>query len=135
MSSSASRRIRSREIESPKFIMEKRVILAFVLSFAVIYAFTSLYSPRPGTTEPAASVQTSPPQPAKEKAPAPIITAEKAETTPADNAAEARADKAEDFVVETPLYIATVSNVGGVLKSYKLKMYSDGEGHPLELVD
>ena len=37
--------------------------------------------------------------------------------------------------METPLYIATFSNVGGVLRSIKLKMYTDGEGHPLELID
>ena len=37
--------------------------------------------------------------------------------------------------METPLYIATFSNVGGVLRSCKLKNYTDGEGHPLELID
>ena len=115
--------------------MEKRVILAFVLSFAVIYAFTSLYSPRPTTTEPAAGVQTSPPLPGKETSPAPAIPAQKAETALPDSAAEVHGDKSEDFVVETPLYSATISNLGGVLRSYRLKMYSDGEGHPLELID
>src|SRR5262249_31709576 len=45
------------------------------------------------------------------------------------------AEKSEEFVFDTPLYIATISNVGGVLKSYKLKAYSDGEGHPLELIN
>jgi len=37
--------------------------------------------------------------------------------------------------VDNPLYIATISNTGGVLKSYKLKSYSDGQGNPLELID
>src|SRR5437879_13712515 len=103
MPSSASRRIRSREIESPKFIMEKRVILAFVLSFAVIYAFTSLYSPRPTTTDPAAGVQTSPPPPRKETSPAAAIPAQKAETAPPDIAADEHRDQAEHLAVETPL--------------------------------
>jgi len=114
--------------------MEKRVILAFVLSFAVIYAFTTLYSPRPAT-QPATSVETPSPPPVKEAAPTPNVPAQKAETPLSDNAVEAHADRAEDFVMETPLYIATVSNVGAVLRSYKLKMYSDGEGHPTELID
>jgi YidC/Oxa1 family membrane protein insertase len=48
---------------------------------------------------------------------------------------ESRAEKAEDFVIETPLYTATISNVGGVLKSYRLKGYTDGEGQPLELIE
>jgi YidC/Oxa1 family membrane protein insertase len=37
--------------------------------------------------------------------------------------------------VDTPLYTATLSNLGGVLTSYKLKAYSDGEGKPLELIN
>src|SRR5207237_4081783 len=114
--------------------MEKRVILAFVLSFSVIYPFTTLYSPR-HAPEPAASVQTSSPPPVKETSPIPTTPAEKTETQVTPGAAEVHADKTEDFVVDTPLYTATVSNVGGVLRSYKLKMYSDGEGHPLELID
>src|SRR5206468_1581429 len=46
-----------------------------------------------------------------------------------------RAEKAEEFEVDTPLYTATFSNVGAVLKSYKLKAYADDKGHPLELID
>jgi len=37
--------------------------------------------------------------------------------------------------MDTPLYTATISNLGGVLKSYKLKEYKDGESHPLELIN
>jgi YidC/Oxa1 family membrane protein insertase len=117
--------------------MEKRVILAFVLSIAVMYAFTALYTSRK-PAEPAAAVETaSPPATpaAANQSPAtPSGAAEKAEPAlPAGQ--ESRADKAEDFVIDTPLYTATVTNVGGLLKSYRLKEYSDGEGQPLELID
>jgi YidC/Oxa1 family membrane protein insertase len=115
--------------------MEKRVILAFVLSIAVMYVFTTLYTPRKAP-EPVSGVETpaSLPAPANQNPPTPSRAAEKAEPVPATEQ-ESRADKAEDFVIETPQYIAAISNVGGVLKSYRLKAYTDGEGHPLELID
>jgi YidC/Oxa1 family membrane protein insertase len=37
--------------------------------------------------------------------------------------------------VETQLYEATVSNVGGVLRSFRLKEYLDAEGKPTELIE
>jgi len=113
--------------------MEKRVILAFVLSFLVLYAFRALYTPpanpeptASGNTPPVVEPKTNPPEPAPSKAvePAPVV--------PSENIA---GEKAEELPFETPLYTATFSNVGGVLKSFKLKEYSDGEGHPLELIN
>src|SRR5882672_1577464 len=115
--------------------MEKRVILAFVLSIAVMYAFTAIYSPR-HAPEPVSGVQTAtPPPPANQTPAVPSTPVEKTETPAPVPVEEAQADKAEDVVVDTPLYTATISNVGGVLKSYRLKAYPDGEGHPLELID
>ena len=112
--------------------MEKRVIIAFALSFAVFYAFTVLFPPKPAETTPQA--QTAPPQ-VNKPAPQSRQPVEKTEERVIPTTEEERADKAEDFVIDTPLYTATVSNVGAVLKSYKLKMYTDGEGKPLELID
>src|SRR5207253_7251064 len=124
--------------------MEKRVILAFVLSFAVLYAFRALYSPPPAS-EPAPTEQSTPAVPANKPSPAPLPNQPEQKTgapgsasTPATTpppAQDLHAEKSEDFVMETPLYVATFSNVGGVLRSIKLKMYTDGEGHPLELID
>ena len=114
--------------------MEKRVIIAFVLSIAVMYLFTTLYTPRK-PLDPASAVETTTtPAPANPIPTLPSGAAEKAEPAPPPEQ-ESRAAKAEDFVIETPLYTASVSNVGGVLKSYRLKAYSDAEGHPLELID
>jgi len=112
--------------------MEKRVILAFVLSFAILYAFRSLYSPPP-PAESETSVQTPPAEPSNNGPRGPNAPAQ----TEAQLATvgDLRAEKPEDFEIDTPLYTATFSNIGGVLKSYKLKAYSDAEGHPLELID
>ena len=44
--------------------------------------------------------------------------------------------ESEEFKrVETALFVAEVSNVGGVLKSFQLKKYTDAMGKPTELVD
>ena len=113
--------------------MEKRVILAFVLSFAVLYAFRSLYSPPP-PAESETSVQTPSAVPTTNGSSGSNAPAEKTEPLSA-TVGDVRAEKPEDFEIDTPLYTAIFSNIGGVLKSYKLKAYSDGEGHPLELID
>src|SRR5437762_3890940 len=117
--------------------MEKRVILAFVLSIAVMYAFTALYAPRkapePNPIEQSSATPPAPPTTPTAATVPPVNPPQSTSEAAAEE--DARADKAEEIVLETPLYSATISNVGGVIKSYKLKSYSDGEGHPLELID
>src|SRR5437870_4099538 len=117
--------------------MEKRVILAFVLSIAVMYVFTSLYTPRkaPEPTPEAQSTASGPVTPPPAPQPANAPPAPTASQAPAGTEQDSRADKTEDFVLDTPLYTATISNVGGVIKGYRLKSYPDAEGHPLELID
>ena len=109
--------------------MEKRIILAFILSFAVLYGFRALFSPPEPTSRPPASAQIPTPPGANPS----VESAEPVGRASPDR--DIRADKPEDLVVDTPLYTATVSNIGGVLKSYKLKAYSDADGHPIELID
>src|SRR5438552_19170676 len=108
--------------------MEKRVILAFVLSIAVMYLFTSLYAPRkaPESTPEAPSAASGPATPTATTPPASATAPVETSTfsAAAATAQDSRADKAEDFVLDTPLYTATISNVGGVIKSYRLKSYS-----------
>jgi YidC/Oxa1 family membrane protein insertase len=111
--------------------MEKRVILAFVLSFVVLYAFRALFVPTPPAEAPT-NVQ-APAPPASHPAPPPAATnVEVSTSVPPEGI---KAAKSEELSFETPLYTATFSNVGGVLTSFKLKEYSDGEGHPLELIN
>ncbi|HEY2379890.1 MAG TPA: membrane protein insertase YidC [Terriglobia bacterium] len=113
--------------------MEKRVIIAFVLSFVVLYAFRALYSPPPTGQEPQQAAQASPPS--SQKAPVVPPLQQNVEAPEVAHAAEIQGGKTEDFTVDTPLYTAIVSNIGGVLKSYKLKDYTDGAGHSLELIN
>ena len=117
--------------------MEKRVIIAFILSFAVLYGFRSLFSPPPPppgepvpVVQPAAPVTPNVPPAASSTAPVP-----KEKEQPPKPTADIRSETTEDVVFETDLYAARFSNVGGVLKSYKLKQYLDAEGLPIELIN
>jgi YidC/Oxa1 family membrane protein insertase len=116
--------------------MEKRVIIAFALSILIMYAFNALYRPRPQPEAPIVSQAPAAPTPETNVPPSPAKAVSK-ETSVAEEPSptNVKGEKAEDFTVETPLYVATLSNVGGTLRSYRLKEYSDGEGQPLELIE
>src|SRR6266850_756205 len=108
--------------------MEKRVIFAFILSLAVLYGFRWLFTPPATVPETAASVQPAEPSPTP-----PAATSTKPPNAPTASSAPApatnlRAEKAEEFGFDTPLYTATLSNAGGTLRSYKLKAYADADG-------
>ena len=123
--------------------MEKRLILAIVLSFLVLmgYQYFIVKPTKPAVTP----VETSPATPA---APLPG-TAGAAQNRP-DAPAEAKAAQAEavpapalgavagqaetDVVVETSLYKAVWTNKGAVLKSWKLKNYKNSLKEDLDLV-
>jgi YidC/Oxa1 family membrane protein insertase len=117
--------------------MEKRIIIAFILSFGVLYAFRAFYAPSETAKTPntAASVPVTatPPNAEEPKSPEPTPTPTPAVTE--SPATEIQSDKIENVTVDTPLYTAVITNVGAVLKSYKLKAYSDGKGQPLELIN
>ena len=124
--------------------MEKRIIIAFILSFGVLYVFRALYIPPANTPKSVNTVdQPSVPLGGVPPGTAPVaastnaaipLTEGKGETS-ATPSVDIQAEKAEDVAFDTALYTATISNVGGVLKSYKLKAYSDAEGHPTELIN
>jgi len=124
--------------------MEKRLILAIVLSFLVLMgwqyfvvkptklAVTSVETPPappaaplPGT---AGAAQESRQEEPAEAKPAP------AETVPAPDLGAVAGQAETDVVVETSLYKAVWTNKGGVLKSWKLKNHKNSLKEDLELV-
>ena len=119
--------------------MEKRVLLAVVLSFVVLYGFQAMF-PSPEPPKPGASPAPAAGAPQSGKAGAsttPAVAVEPASTPAAAAAAAAPivADEAErDVVVESEWITATFTTRGGALKSWRLKKYFDHSGHPLELV-
>jgi YidC/Oxa1 family membrane protein insertase len=120
--------------------MEKRLILAIVLSFLVLFGYQALVvkpkKPAPASAVPTAAVPAAPvpgtaaearteTKPAASEAkPAPVETA----PAPVPAAVAGRAES--EVVVETSLYRAVWSNKGGVLRSWKLKEHKSIRKEP-----
>jgi YidC/Oxa1 family membrane protein insertase len=114
--------------------MEKRVLLAVVLSFAVLYGFQLMFPP-PEPPRPEAPAAEQPgqvsPVPTAQQPPAATPALEPG----AAAAAPLVADAAErEVVVESEAVRAVFSTRGGVLTSWRLKKYTGADGQPLELV-
>jgi YidC/Oxa1 family membrane protein insertase len=121
--------------------MEKRLLLAVVLSFIVVFGYNALFLP-PEPPKPAAT-----PSPAAPAAPAaqpgvppgPGAGPAQGATPPAEpvpvEAAPVVSDTAErDVTFENEAVSAVFTTRGGALKSWRLKKYQDAAGKPLELV-
>jgi YidC/Oxa1 family membrane protein insertase len=109
--------------------MEKRLLLAFILSFGVLYGFRYFYPPPPVAEK---AAQTTAEKPVTPPTPPPPPAG-----TPTSAEDSIQADAASLVTVKNNLYEATVSNVGGVLRSFRLidKKYLDPKGKPTELID
>ncbi len=121
--------------------MEKRLIVAIVLSFLVLMGYQYFFV-KPDKTAarpevPAAAPSTPVPGTAgaiqeQTKTAAPATEPAAAEPAPPPGAVAGRAEA--DIVVDTPLYRAVWSNKGGVLKSWTLKRHKNSRKEDLELV-
>jgi YidC/Oxa1 family membrane protein insertase len=124
-------------------MLERRVLVAFVLSFLVIYGYQYYFArPKP---KPAAAGTAATASSGAGSAQAPAATAPAGTTTPPVGSQPAASSEpaatplvaetsARDIHIETPLVSAVFTNRGGVLKSWTLKDYHDRNGEPLELV-
>ena len=118
--------------------MEKRVLLAILLSFVVLYGYQALFPPpepvQPQTSAPAAAPpgpSTATPAPTTQKPPdnPPV------EAAPAPAVAPLTGDSQErDITFDNGSVHAVFSNRGGVIKSWRLKKYLNAAREPLELV-
>ncbi|HEY7284933.1 MAG TPA: membrane protein insertase YidC [Vicinamibacterales bacterium] len=117
--------------------MERRLLIAILLSVVVLYGFQALLKPKPNgsagqTTTTAPDVAAPPQTPATQASTASPSTA----TPAAPAAAPLVADTAErEIRVETRDVIAVFTNRGARLKSWRLKHYFDQNGQPQELID
>ncbi len=116
---------------------EKRVLIAFVLSFAVLMVWQAFLVKKP--PHPAAPAQQSSQAP-KEKQKAPekktpeAVPAKPKPPAPVQLPVE-QGSQARDIVVENNLYKITFSTQGGVVKSWILKKFHDEDGKPLDVVN
>ncbi|MBE3124204.1 MAG: membrane protein insertase YidC [Acidobacteria bacterium] len=125
--------------------MEKRLILAIVLSFLVLmgYQYFVVKPNKPNVAPPVtqSATSTAPAVPGtagaaqenRQEAPAEAKPAP-AEAVPAPDLGAVAGQAETDVVVETSLYKAVWTNKGGVLKSWKLKNHKNSLKEDLELV-
>jgi len=122
--------------------MEKRLIIAIVLSFLVLFGYQALFNkadkpaakpPVPTEAAPVSAVPGTGGQAPIETKPAAVET-KPAPAAPAPGQAAVAGKTESDIVVETPLYRAVWTNKGGVLKSWVLKKHLNSAKEPLDLV-
>lgn len=102
--------------------MEKRVLIAIVLSIAVMYGYTLIFpQPKPPVSAPQ--------QKQDEIKPAAVAAATTTATTAVPTLPQAvPAQSARDITIETDVYRAVISTLNGSLKSLSLKQYRDVAG-------
>ncbi|MBM4274458.1 MAG: membrane protein insertase YidC [Deltaproteobacteria bacterium] len=100
--------------------MEKRAIIALALSFLIFIAFMYFGEKQRPPAPPATTADKAP---AKPEAPAPPPPGAAKPALPTPPPAPAPARPAKDVVVDTPLFRAVFTELGGRLKSFQLKKY------------
>ncbi|GMV21031.1 MAG: membrane protein insertase YidC [Vicinamibacterales bacterium] len=116
--------------------MEKRVFLAFFLSFGILALYQTYIVPPPPQADPNAAV-TSPAIPdAVPPAAAPVENQPAAQAAPATTAGapEMDATPVREIVVDTEHVRVVFTTEGASVKSWRLKKYLDEQGQPLEIV-
>ena len=118
--------------------MQRQFILAIVLSFVVIYGWQAMFPPAKKTPPVQQAAQQVTKDPSGGQAPGAqqaLAADAAADATAKVEAAPLVAASAEqDVPVENAFVKAIFNTRGGVLKSWRLKNYRDGEGAPLELI-
>jgi YidC/Oxa1 family membrane protein insertase len=116
--------------------MERRVLLAVILSFLVLYGYQALFPTPPD------KAKVPPPQAATQQAQSPVTqpaavsppaTGQPA-SIPAPPVAAPGQPAGQDVTVDTPSVHAVFTTRAGALKSWRLKNYRDPAGEPLDLV-
>src|SRR5678815_1956824 len=121
--------------------MERRVFIAIVLSFLVLYFYqTYVAPPPPPPAKPAASSSAPPPAaaPSNSGSPSTPSSTPPSGATVSSGSREPQAvvsDTAErEITVETAKVTAVFTNRGGRLLHWRLKDYRDNRGEPVDLV-
>ncbi len=111
--------------------MERRVLLAVVLSFLVLFGYQALVV-KPNTKPPVPGATASAPA---STSPAPVEAAAPPAAPSGPQPAVLTGETAERrIVIETSRVKATFSNRGAILESWQLKDYLDSKGRPMDMV-
>ena len=121
--------------------MEKRLLIAIVLSFVVLFGWQLIFKSEQKTeppqdlpvTEGLVQESTLQPAPATPQKPA-EEPAPQTKSLPEASGEPVSGDREQEIRVDTPFYRAVWSTKGGVLTSWRLKQHTDSEGGDMELV-
>ena len=129
--------------QKDKFTPELRILVASLLSILVILVWGKYYGPKPpvqpphanrpaptGPAAPGPSTAASSEGKGSERAPAPAAVA-----TAAANVAQISDSQERTITIENNLYRVEISNKGAVVKSWKLKRYTDDTKPPQKCRD
>ena len=113
--------------------MERRVLLAVLLSFVVLYAYQAMFpvpqKPKDQQAAQSSKVATAPNAAAPEPAnPTPSVQ------VPAEADPQSPSTPARDIVVENTDVRAVFTTRGAAIRSWQLKKYRDSSGNPYEVV-
>lgn len=111
--------------------MEKRTILAVVLSVSILIIWSYLFPNEQTPQRPAPLPEQQ--APVQTAAPAQPASVQQPTATPVQPMAPSYAG-GNDVTVETDLYKAVISTRGAIIKSWELKKYDDKDGNPLVLL-
>lgn len=119
--------------------MEKRILLAIILSFLVLVLYQILFvkKPPPKTSPEMPPVVEKKPQPEipyKSQLPPSVIPQQKEEKEEEKTLKPISGEIHKQILIETSLYQAVWSNKGAVLRSWRLKKYKDEQNEDLELI-
>src|SRR5512133_3946176 len=123
--------------------MDKRTLLAVVLSIAVIFTYQTFFVKPPVKTqqtapakqEAAVTPQAAKPAPAAAPQTTPPAAIQTQQTTGRMIGTQAAAGTERDIIVETSLYRAVFTTRGAALKSFQLKQYKTALENTDDLVD
>jgi YidC/Oxa1 family membrane protein insertase len=118
--------------------MERRVLLAISLSFAVLFIYQALFVPTPPAQNetPSAPSQVSGNAPARTPGSVPLTSGNMSATVPVPAQAAALVGETEEreVVVETAVVRAVFTNRGGRLRHWALKQYREDQEGPIDLI-
>ena len=116
--------------------MERRVLIAVILSFLVLYGYQALFVPSPTEPRQVQPTASSTSAPNTTATPPASVAEPAAQVVPSSPAPEAVISESAErlIVVETATLQAKFSNRGGRVVEWKLKQYRDSSNQPLDLV-
>jgi len=116
--------------------MDKRTILAFILSFVILVGWSLFFGPKQEQTPvkrevPAGPVEEKVPEPQK-ATPSPLPASSGPDATPVK---AIPTEDEKEIEIDTPLYTAVLSNAGPTIRSFKLKKYRQTTDPSSPLID